>query len=74
MGVSGGSVLVRLADRSEPPVSLFLPHVPLPFPGCRTFGGSGGIAVEVSPVVLLKSHPFLPLVFPLVLACLFAGG
>ena len=68
MGVSGGSVFGRLAVRCESPDLLYLPHVPLPFSGCRTFGGSGGIALEVSAVVLLESHPFLPFVFPLVLA------
>ena len=33
-------------------------------PGCRTFGGSGGITVEVSLVILLEPCPFLPWFLP----------
>ena len=33
------------------------------YPGCRTFSGSGGIAVEMSPVVLLDNSPVSSFVF-----------
>ena len=59
MGISGDSVFEGLVIRIEVPVPLFLPRVLLPS-GLQNIWWQRGIAVEVSPVVLLKPRPFLP--------------